>query len=88
MKHTKGELVLSIAKDLLISSIGSDIMIDNNIESEDIFKTANLIDSAPELLEALIEIREWYEKNHTEYLGEYTPICFSKGLSAILKATS
>ena len=44
-------------------------------------------DAAPELLEALIKIRHWYERNQKEYFNEYTPICFSEALSAILKAT-
>jgi hypothetical protein len=48
---------------------------------------AKLIAAAPEMLDALLEIREWYEANQHNVLGELTPICFSKGLSAILKAT-
>ena len=48
---------------------------------------AKLIAAAPEMLEALLEMREWYEANQHNVLGELTPICFSKGLSAILKAT-
>lgn len=47
---------------------------------------AAIMAAAPELLESLIEIREWYEKNHDRYMGTDTPVCFSKGLSAILKA--
>ena len=45
-----------------------------------------LEDVNKQLLEALQEIRKWYEANHDRYLGEYTPVCFSKGLSAINKA--
>lgn len=40
-----------------------------------------------ELLEALTDVRKWYEANHQKYLGEYTPVCFSKALSAIHNAT-
>ena len=49
---------------------------------------AKLIAAAPELLEALQEVREWYEENHDEYLGTYTPVCFNRALTAILQATS
>ena len=55
--------------------------------SHEAMANAKLIAAAPELLESLIEIREWYEKNHVKYLGDYTPICFSKALSLIKKAT-
>lgn len=55
-------------------------------KSSEIVANAKLIASAPEMLETLKEIREWYEKNQAEYLGEITPICFSKALSVIQKA--
>ena len=55
---------------------------------EDEFKAnAKLIASAPEMLEVLIDIRNWYEENQEKYLKEYTPVCFSKALSVIQKAT-
>ena len=57
------------------------------VTNEERIANAKLIAAAPEMLEALIEIREWYEKNQDALPGELTPICFSKGLSAILKAT-
>jgi len=47
---------------------------------------AKLMAAAPEMLEALKDIRAWYENNHEKYFGTYTPVCFSKGLSAIKKA--
>ena len=52
---------------------------------------AVLISEAPQMYETLLEIREWYEKNHERYMGTDTPVCFSKALSRILaieKATS
>lgn len=35
------------------------------------------------LKNALKDVRKWYERNHEQYLGEYTPTCFSKALEAI-----
>jgi len=44
-------------------------------------------EAVPEMLEVAKEVREWYEKNHAELLDHRTPICFSKLLSVIQKAT-
>lgn len=44
-------------------------------------------EAVPEMLEIAKEVREWYEKNHAELLDQRTPICFSKLLSVIQKAT-
>lgn len=39
-----------------------------------------------ELLQALKNVRQWYEENQAKYLGTYTPVVFSEALSAIHKA--
>lgn len=39
------------------------------------------------LLEALQEVRKWYEENHQKYFKEKTPIIFSEILSTIQLAT-
>ncbi len=44
-------------------------------------------EAVPEMLEVAKEVREWYEKNHAELLDQRTPVCFSKLLSVIQKAT-
>lgn len=48
---------------------------------------AVLIESAPEMIELLKEIRVWYEEKGAVYLKSYgvTPVCFSEALSLIKK---
>jgi len=48
---------------------------------------AQLMAAAPEMIETLINIRQWYEENHQHYFGEDTPIVFSEALSIIQKTT-
>ena len=89
-KFTKGEWIF---KDGIIQAdeeggelnIGSVYQVFRNPEEG--LANAKLIAAAPELLRSLSEIREWYEKNREKYFGEDTPVCFSKALSVIQKAT-
>ena len=57
------------------------------MSDEENLANANIMASSLEMLETLIEIRNWYETHHEKFLGTYTPVCFSKALSIILKAT-
>ena len=60
---------------------------------EDTFNTIQQSDLLPsvtwerlqESIKVMEEIRAWYEENHTELLQNWTPVCFSKALSIILK---
>ncbi len=54
---------------------------------EDCEANAKLIAAAPKMLEALQDIRDWYEEHGSKVLKQETPICFSVALSAILSAT-
>lgn len=44
-------------------------------------------EAVPGLLKIAVEVRNWYEENHFKYMGEDTPVCFSKLISAIQEST-
>lgn len=93
-KFTKGKwkirfnLNVESEKGRLVASTGG---YNSNIDGENVDEenraNAKLIASAPEMLEALKEVREWYEQNASKIIAPSTPICFSKALSAIINAT-
>lgn len=94
LKHTPGpwkitkytETTISDDNDRTIASAGS---YNDGTESTYLENKANakLITAAPEMLEALIEIRKWYEETGFNKLAPSTPVCFSTALSLINKIT-
>ena len=92
LKHTKGEWFNTSDGEANFYGVATKenwlLRIQQNSELliEEQEANAKLIAAAPDLLEALIDIRNWYENNQSK-LSDVTPVCFSKGLSAILKAT-
>lgn len=58
-----------------------------NGEEKEAEANAHLIAASKNLYYALKECREWYEKIGFRYLAPETPVCFSKALSVLLKAS-